>query len=215
MLCSQVDHSDDRQRMALGEKLVLHCRGPMVSAIEYNRYVVNGKLFRTIAYDVRRRSQNSGICVPIVDDETYYGKLTKIIEVEYYDRTKYVLFKCDWADNTRGRGYKLDKYGLTLVNFRNLVHKGDKITDEPYVLTSQVSQVYYVTDDRDPDWACALRTKPRNVYDLGLGQVDDDDQPSYHETEPPQLDHNHHYDPHPDDIDYTRTDVPPIEAYVI
>jgi hypothetical protein len=111
------------------------------------------------------------------------------------------------------QGYKLDKYGLTLVNFRNLVHKGDKITDEPYVLTSQVSQVYYVTDDRD--WACAVRTKPRNVYNLGLGQVDDDDQPSYHETEPPQLDHNHHYDPHPDDIDYTRTDVPPTEAYVI
>jgi hypothetical protein len=136
MLCSQVDHLDDRQRMALGEKLVMHCRGPMVSAIEYNRYVVNGKLFRTIAYDVRRRSQNSGVCVTTVDDETYYGKLTKIIEVEYYDRTKYVLFKCDWADNTRGRGYKLDKYGLTLVNFRNLVHKGDKITDEPYVLTS-------------------------------------------------------------------------------
>jgi hypothetical protein len=53
------------------------------------------------------------------------------------------------------------------------------------------------------------------VYDLGLGQVDDDDQPSYHETESPQLDHNHHYDPHPDDIDYTRTDVPPTEAYVI
>jgi hypothetical protein len=50
---------------------------------------------------------------------------------------------------------------------------------------------------------------------VGMGQVADDDQPSYHETEPPQLDHNHHYDPHPDDIDYTRTDVPPIEAYVI
>jgi hypothetical protein len=91
--------------MELGEKLVMHCRGPMVSAIQYNRYVVNEKLFRTIDYDMRRRSQNSGVCVPTVDGKTYYKKLTKIIEVEYYDRTKYVLFKCDWADNTRGRGY--------------------------------------------------------------------------------------------------------------
>jgi hypothetical protein len=67
------------------------------------------------------------------------------------------------------------------------------------VLTSQVSQVYYVNDDRDPDLACAVRTKPRNVYDVGHGQVANDDQAIYHENEPLQLDHNHHYDPHPDD----------------
>jgi hypothetical protein len=128
--------------------------------------VVNGKFFRTIAYDVGKKSQNSSMCVPTVDGETYYGKLTQIIELKYYDWMKYVLFKCDWADNTRGRGYKLDKYDLTLVNFKNLVHMGDKIIDEPYVLTSQISQVFNVNDDRGPDWACAVRTKPRNVYDV-------------------------------------------------
>jgi hypothetical protein len=177
--------------------------------------VVNGKLFYIIAYDVGRRSQNSGVCVPTVDGETYYGKLTKIIEVEYYDRTKYILFKCDWTDNTRGRGYKLDKYDLTLVNFKNLVQREDKITDEPYVLTSQVSQVYYVNDDRDLDWACTMRTKPKNVYDVAQGQGADDDQANYHKNESLQLDYNHHYDPHPDDVDYVRIDVLPIEAYVI
>jgi hypothetical protein len=106
----------------------------------------------------------------------------------------------------------LDKYDLTLVNFKNLVHRRDKITDEPYVLTFQVSQVYYVNDDRDPDWACAVRTKPKNVYDVGQDQMVDDDQASYHENELLELDHNHHYDPYSDDIDYVRTDVPPIEA---
>jgi hypothetical protein len=121
-----------------GRKLVMHCRGPMVSIVQYNRYVVNGKLFHTIAYDVGKRSQNSGVCVSTVDGETYYRKLTQIIEVEYYDRTKYVLFKCDWTDNTRNRGYKVDKHGLMLVNFKNLVHRGDQITDEPYMLTFQV-----------------------------------------------------------------------------
>ena len=137
--------------MELGETLVMHCRGPIVLAVQYNRYVINGKLFRTIAYDVGRRSQNSGVCVPTVDDEMYYGKLTQIIEVEYYDRTKYILFKRDWADNTIGKEYKLDNHGLTLINFKNLVHRGDKIINESYVLTSQVSQVFYVNDDRDPD----------------------------------------------------------------
>jgi hypothetical protein len=125
------------------------------------------------------------------------------------------LFKCDWADNTRDRGWKLDKHGLTLVNFKNLVHRGDQITDEPYVLTSQVEQVFYVEDERDPDWACTVRTKPRNVYDVGQGQGPDDEQPNYHESEPLQLDHNHHYDPQEEDIDYVRTDLPPIEAYMI
>jgi hypothetical protein len=86
--------------MKMGEKLVIRCRGSMVSAVQYNRYVVNEKLFHTIAYDVGKKSQNNGVCVLIVDGETYYGKLTQIIEVEYYDLIKYILFKCDWADNT-------------------------------------------------------------------------------------------------------------------
>jgi hypothetical protein len=51
--------------------------------------------------------------------------------VEYYNRIKYVLFKCDWTDNTRGRGYKLDKHDLTLVNFKNLVHGGIKLLMSP------------------------------------------------------------------------------------
>ena len=112
LLYLQVDHSYDRHRMEMGEKLVMHCRGPMVSTVQYNIYVVNGKLFRTIAYDVEKRSQNSGVCVPTIDGETYFGELTQIIEVEYYNKMKYVLFKYDWADNTRSKGYKLDKYGL-------------------------------------------------------------------------------------------------------
>jgi hypothetical protein len=122
----------------------------MVSAVQYNIYVVNRKLFHTIAYDVGKRSQNSGVCVPTVDGEMFYGKLTQIIEAEYYDRTKYELFKYDWAGNTRDRGYKVDKHGLTLVNFKNLVHRGDTIIDEPYVLTSQVEQVFYVKMTETP-----------------------------------------------------------------
>jgi hypothetical protein len=104
--------------------------------------------------------------------------------VEYYDRTKYVLFKCDWMNNTRDNGCKLDKHGLMLVNFKNLVHKGDKITNEPYMITFRVSRIFYVNDDRDPNWACVVRTKPRNVYDVGQDQGADDDQANYHESDP-------------------------------
>jgi len=75
----------------------MHCRWLKETSVKYNRYVVIGKLFRTLAHDVGMRTQNSGVCVPIFDGETYYEKLTNIVEVEYYDKTKYVLFKCDWA----------------------------------------------------------------------------------------------------------------------
>jgi hypothetical protein len=77
------------------EKLVMHCRGSKETSVRYNRYVVNDKLFRTIAHDASKRTQNSGVCVSTVGGLTYYGKLTGIIEVKYYDRTKYVMFKYD------------------------------------------------------------------------------------------------------------------------
>jgi hypothetical protein len=54
---------DDRGRKEMGDKLVMHCRGPKETAIKYNRYVVNGKLFCTQAHDARKRTQNSGVCV--------------------------------------------------------------------------------------------------------------------------------------------------------
>lgn len=78
---------DDQCREELGNKLVMRCKWLKETAVKYNRYVVNGKLFRTLVYDVGRRTQNSGVCVPTVESETYYGQLTDIVEVEYYDRS--------------------------------------------------------------------------------------------------------------------------------
>ena len=98
-----------------------------------------------------KKTQNRCVCVPTVDGETYYRKLTRIFEVEYYDITRYVLFKCDWADITRDMGYKVDEYEITLVNFTNLVYTGERIIDELYVLSSQVSQCFYIEDERHPN----------------------------------------------------------------
>jgi hypothetical protein len=143
-ILSQVDPMDDQRRNEMGEKLVMHCRGPREIAVRYSKYVVNGKLFRMLAFDVGKSTQNSEMCVPTVDGNMYFGKLIEVIEVEYFDRTKCVLFKCKWADSTRDKGYKEEKYGLIFVNFKNLDHMGEMTTDEPYVLTSEVDQVFYV-----------------------------------------------------------------------
>jgi hypothetical protein len=38
------------------EKLVMHCKGLKETAVRYNIYVVNDKLFRTVAHDVDKRT---------------------------------------------------------------------------------------------------------------------------------------------------------------
>jgi hypothetical protein len=210
---SQVNQMDETQLNELGKKLEWHSKWPMQTAFEYNRYVVNGMLFRTVPRDEGKTTQNSGVCVPGEDGHTYYGKLTRIIEVEYYDGTRYVLFKCDWADTKINRGYKQDEYGFNLVNFKNLIHTGERITDDPYVLCSQVSQSYYVKDDRDPNWDVAVKTVPRNVYDVGQGEGEDANFDNFRENEPFNLETIH--DPNDvgnDNFEYARNDVAPTEV---
>jgi hypothetical protein len=86
---------DKRRRNELGKKLVWHSKGPVQTVLEYNCYVVNGNLFQILSHDEGKITQNSCVCVSTVDNETYYGKLNRIFEVEYYDMTRYVPFKCD------------------------------------------------------------------------------------------------------------------------
>ncbi|XP_042969067.1 uncharacterized protein LOC122301749 [Carya illinoinensis] len=80
---------------------------------------------------------------------------------------------------TQGRGFKEDEFGFTIVNFSHLVHTGSRITDDPFVLSSQVSQVVYVADERCPNWVVVVKTKPRDVYDTGEEEVTDDDEDEY------------------------------------
>jgi hypothetical protein len=54
---------DNQRRTEMCEKLVLHYRGPKEIVVRYNRHVVNGKLFRIVAHDAGKRTQNSGVCV--------------------------------------------------------------------------------------------------------------------------------------------------------
>ena len=214
IIYSQVDRVDDQRRNEIGDKLIVHCKGPREIAIRYNKYVVNGKLFRTLAFNVGKRMQNSGVWVPTVDGDTYFEKLLEVIKVEYFNRTKYVMFKCKWADSTMDKGYKVDKYDQIFVNFKNLVHTEEMIADELYMLMSQVDQVFYVEDDRDQDWACVVKTKPKNVYNIGRGEEPHVICENHHKCEPLILTNIDYHNPQ-DDVNYVRLDLNPIQAYVI
>jgi hypothetical protein len=117
------------------------------------------------------------------------------------------------ADPTRDRGFGINDYGLVFVNFNHLVHSGEMITDEPYVITSQVEKVFYVKDGRNPDWFYAVRTELRKVCDVGQGEGSHDAGETYHECEPLVLTIGD-LDDMNDEFEHDRPDIDPIEAPV-
>jgi hypothetical protein len=40
-----------------------------------------------------------------------------------------------------------------------LIHVGKKLSDEPFIIASQASQVFYVEDERHKDWVVVVKTK--------------------------------------------------------
>ena len=167
---------DASKKKEISDKVRWLARYPNNEAKRFKRYVINGLKFRTKDSEVTKKTQNSGVCVVTEGGAIYYGVLIDIIELNYSDRFRYVLFKCQWADVISGRGCKKDEFGFSLVNFSRLIHTGDQLIDEPYVLASQASQVFYVEDVRHKDWMVVVRTKPREVFDVGIQALDDDDE---------------------------------------
>ena len=53
---------------------------------------------------------------------------------------KIPLFHCQWVKLT-GKGVDIDEYGMTMVDLKELGYR-----DEPFVLTKDVTQVFYVQD---------------------------------------------------------------------
>ena len=92
----------------------------------------------------------------------YYGVLNEIIELQYLEGKRVVMFKCDWWDvHSIGKGVKIDKYGFVSVNTTRKL-----VTDEPFVLASQAAQVFYVKDGFNTNWQVVLQGHPENYYDL-------------------------------------------------
>ncbi|XP_071739827.1 uncharacterized protein [Rutidosis leptorrhynchoides] len=147
--------------------------GPSEVVKKYKGYIINGFRFHIKDVEKNRTTQNSGVILqaltssfssardnnPIVGDVTYYGVLKDIIELQYGDEKKVVLFHCDWISN--GSRIKVDENGFTTLDFRGL-----KQTKEPYILASQAQQVFYVADPVSKDWKVVIKTTPRDNFDM-------------------------------------------------
>ena len=127
---------------------------------------INGYKFNTERHDAGLTTQNSGVVVLGANDvETmsYYGVLQDIIEVQYLDGFRVILFKCKWFDVHSGdRGMKIDKHGFVSINVTRTL-KTQRY--EPFILASQAKQVFYVPDMASrPEWKIVTRINPRYTY---------------------------------------------------
>ncbi|CAN0826542.1 hypothetical protein LINGRAHAP2_LOCUS713 [Linum grandiflorum] len=109
-------------------------RGPNTVARRFTGYITKGIRFHTKERKESRTTQNSRVVVisetsTSQDDVEYFGRINDIIELNYFESFRVVLFRCDWVDVERGNGVKKDKFGYTLLNFSKLVHTGVHLTD--------------------------------------------------------------------------------------
>ncbi|KAK1610209.1 hypothetical protein QYE76_033882 [Lolium multiflorum] len=125
------------------EQLYLLARLPSSNICTFQGYEINGNTFYTMDQDKKSTNQNSGVRFDAKDENgqttTYYGYIEEIWELDYGPTFKVPLFRCKWV---RLSGIHIDdKYGMITVDPNNLAY-----LDEPFVLASEVAQVFYVKD---------------------------------------------------------------------
>jgi len=173
-------------------------RGPEQRVNCYPGYYINGFRFHTRDRDANKKIQNSGVMVKGEGNDgelSYYGVILDIIELRYTGGNKIALFRCDWYDTLReGVGYKKDHHGIVSVNMKRKLH-----TNEPFVLASQVTQVYYIKCLKDPTWAIVIEAKPRNLYEMPENE-DEPYQEDYIVHDINGLHHQHDFE----DVDWNK-----------
>ncbi|GJX28788.1 transposon, En/Spm-like protein [Tanacetum coccineum] len=143
-------------------------------------------IFLTRRREEFKKTQNSGVIVE-VEGGNYYGKLSNIIELEYFGGYKVVLFHCDWVDIRPSRGLKKDRYGCPLINFsRPLIHMGVRLQDDHFIISSQARQVFYIDDLKDVGWSHVIVVLARDMFNMGNKVIRDDDE-SYTQCMPYNL----------------------------
>ncbi|XP_074342221.1 uncharacterized protein LOC141679687 [Apium graveolens] len=162
--------------------------GPSVLVRSYESYDVNGYTFYTQHQDDKSAMQNRGVCVEASSTEitrgsnnqardvkkSYYGFIEEIWELDYTD-FKVALFKCKWFDIRRG--VREDELGFTLVDLSRFGHE-----DDPFILATQVKQVFYIQDHVDSKYSIVIQG---NRHILGIDDVVDEDEYNQFDENPP------------------------------
>ena len=130
----------------------------------YSGYDVNGYRFCTSSYEAsrpNRKTTNSGVFTPGLDEVEYYGRIEEIYELSFHGSKPLnpVIFKCHWFDpKVTRRTYS----NLGLVEIRQ-----DSVLpeDDVYIVAQQAIQVYYLpyacqTKDHLKGWYVVHKVSP-------------------------------------------------------
>ncbi|GKA63338.1 hypothetical protein Tco_0762944, partial [Tanacetum coccineum] len=151
--------------------------GPRTTVVKYDAYNIDGYTFCTKCHD-GKVYQNSGVSVEAIDmhiskevtttGQAFYYEVSLEIWVLDYRFKQIPFFKYDWV-NHRACGVKCDTtVGYTLVDLNNLGHKVD-----PFILSSQARQVFYVKDQIDKKLSMVFKVPPKNYKDM-YDEVDEE-----------------------------------------
>ena len=94
---------DAYEKKKLSDKVIWLAQYLDNEAKQFMRYAINDVKFHTKDSVATRKTQNSGVCVVSKGGATYYDILIDIIELNYFDKYRYVLFKFQWIDVISGR----------------------------------------------------------------------------------------------------------------
>jgi hypothetical protein len=165
-------------------------RGCGLKVKSYDIYEVNGYRFRSEKYEKSRgnlTTTNIGVLAAGIDDGCnneleYYGIIKDIIELKFDGGSEFslVLFDCHWFHPTNGVR-RLERFGLVEV-----AHASCNPANEPFVLASQVKQVYYLpyackSNESLKDWWVAHKVSP--LANMSIPSMDE-----YDNEEPPCMD---------------------------
>jgi len=136
----------------------------------YGYYDVNGYRFWSEKYESNRTglaTTNSGVCVTCSDGDgnvlEYFGVIEDILKISWDGREQLelVLFYCRWFDPTSRGVRRTENLGLVEVKYSSRLRNF-----EPFVLASQVTQVYYLSYACDKpnlrDWWVVYHVAPRD-----------------------------------------------------
>jgi hypothetical protein len=136
----------------------------------YPSCVVNGVSFCTAERDQNKKTQNSGVaCVGVHNNQLidYFGKLTKIIELQYNSHAdgttrNVILFRCEW--------YKLDGKKTALKDdgiFRSINTRTLWFKKDCFILATQAKQIFYLPDNKHgQNWQLVQTFKHRHLYNV-------------------------------------------------
>jgi hypothetical protein len=153
-----------------------------IVAKSYGRYDVNGFHFCSTIFEASRplaATTNIGVVMRVVDAEEheskYYGIIKNIIEYNFArnKNLKTMFFDCDWFDPNHGT--RENEFGMVEVKHAHRLRGCD-----PFVLTHQVEQVYYMSYlcKKLSAWWVVYRVNPRE-------QLHTPDDFGYHENQMP------------------------------